>query len=293
MMADKSSHLFIFYDLEFCDGGYTSEIYQIGAKTHNSVFSSFILPTGSIDWGVTTYAGGVKIKADQNGKRQLYKNTDPIPSVCAEEGLKSFIEWIKGLRHNGKFKDVFLIAHGNTDMPALLNNLECVNLADELKSVVSYFVDSLQYFQSSFPDWEKHKISYMSEKLLGEEMNNEHDALADAWALYKIMERTKQDCDELFIQTLLKHAISVDEGYRISAMKVAKSMRKRKIKSHMSSNVKRFCAFPSDFVKNIDQNESVNAQSKTHPVSELIDGVLYLIVLIVWLIVFMESANLF
>ena len=65
MMADKSSHLLIFYDLEFCDGGYTSEIYQIGAKTHNSVFSSFILPTGSIDWGVTTYAGGIKIKADQ------------------------------------------------------------------------------------------------------------------------------------------------------------------------------------------------------------------------------------
>ena len=39
----------------------------------------------------------------------------------------------------------------------------------------------------------------------------------------------------------------------------------------MSSDVKRFCAFPSDFVKNIDENQSLNAPSKQHPVSELIE----------------------
>ena len=88
--------------MELCDGGLSSEIYQIGANTKNSEFSSFILPMGSIDWGVTKHCGGIKIKTDRYGNRKLFKLSTPIPSVPAIEGLKSFIEWIRVLKQNGK-----------------------------------------------------------------------------------------------------------------------------------------------------------------------------------------------
>ena len=62
MLPNEAKTLVVYYDLELCDGSITSEIYQIGAKTANSEFSTFILPTGNIDWGVTKYAGGIKIQ---------------------------------------------------------------------------------------------------------------------------------------------------------------------------------------------------------------------------------------
>ena len=117
------SHLLIYYDLELCDGSFTSEIYQIGGKTSNSEFSTFILPNGTIDWGVTKYAGGIKIITDDTGKRQIAKDSIIIKSVTADEGIRSFIEWMETLKKEGQFEKVVLIAHGNTDMPALLNNV--------------------------------------------------------------------------------------------------------------------------------------------------------------------------
>ena len=71
MLPNEAKTLVVYYDLELCDGSITSEIYQIGAKTVNSEFSTFILPTGNIDWGVTKYAGGIKIQKSTDGQRQL------------------------------------------------------------------------------------------------------------------------------------------------------------------------------------------------------------------------------
>ena len=39
------------------------------------------------------------------------------------------------------------MSHGNTDMPALLNNLAREELLDRLHSIVDGFTDSLHYFQ--------------------------------------------------------------------------------------------------------------------------------------------------
>ena len=40
-----------------------------------------------------------------------------------------------------------LVSHGNTDMPALLNNLGREDMVGRLAKVVTCFVDSLHYFQ--------------------------------------------------------------------------------------------------------------------------------------------------
>ena len=86
MALATKSHLLIYFDLELCDGSFTSEIYQIGGKTSNSEFSTFILPNGTIHWGVTKYAGGIKIITDDTGKRQLAKDSTVIKSVSEDKG---------------------------------------------------------------------------------------------------------------------------------------------------------------------------------------------------------------
>ena len=200
---------------------------------------------GSIDWGVTKRCGGMKIKTDRYGNRKLFKLSTPIPSVPAIEGLKAFIEWIKVLKQNGKYKDVVLVAHGSTDMPVLLHNVEQANLSNELKSVVSYFGDSLKYLQNYFPDFDKYNISYIYKKLFGQEVGNAHDALRDAKVLCRIMDKTKQGCDEKFIQNILKHAVSIEDGYKISAKQVTESLRKKKLKTSSNSNMKCALTLPS------------------------------------------------
>ena len=95
MKPSLENSLLVYYDLELCDGSISSEIYQIGAKTSKNEFSTFILPTGNIDWGVTKYAGGIKIKTSDDGQRQLIKASTAITSVNADNGIRTFIEWIE------------------------------------------------------------------------------------------------------------------------------------------------------------------------------------------------------
>ena len=41
MKLAKENSLLVYYDLELCDGSFTSEIYQIGAKTSSKDFSAY------------------------------------------------------------------------------------------------------------------------------------------------------------------------------------------------------------------------------------------------------------
>ena len=50
-------------------------------------------------------------------------------------------------REEGGHSGVVLVSHGNTDMPALLNNLGREGMVGRLAKVVTCFVDSLHYFQ--------------------------------------------------------------------------------------------------------------------------------------------------
>jgi hypothetical protein len=270
MTLATKSYLLIYFDLELCDGSFTSEIYQIGGKTSHSEFSTFILPNGTIDWGVTKYAGGIKIITDDTGKRELVKDSTIIKSVSEANGIRSFIEWMQRLKEEGQFEKVVLIAHGNTDMPALLNKIASANFTAQIKTVVDFFVNSLKYFESKFPDWEKYNISAMYIKLFNQEKTDVHNALEDAKALYEIMEEINKDDKDSFIKTVLKQSVCVEDGYTISARKVITSLRKRKIKPHMSTNVKRFCAFPDELLEKVEKDIEPKSVEK-HPISALIE----------------------
>ena len=268
MLPNEAKTLVVYYDLELCDGSITSEIYQIGAKTVNSEFSTFILPTGNIDWGVTKYAGGIKIQKSTDGQRQLMKSSTALNSVNADDGINSFIDWVKMNKTEGDYEKVFLIAHGSSDMPALFNNISRSGLAKEFMEVVTHFVDSLKYFESNFPDWKKYSISFLYEKMFNHTKTDVHDALEDAKALYDLMKESKKD-DNQFFADISKISVDIKEAYLQSARKVMKSMRKRKNKSHMSTNLKKFCAFPSEVLDKIKEEQS--EKIKQHPVNALLE----------------------
>ena len=134
-------------------------------------------------------------------------------------------------------------------MPVLLHNVEHANLSNELRSAVNYFGDSLKYLQNCFPDFDKYNISYIYKKLFSQEIGNAHDALGDAKVLCQIVDKTKQGCDEKFIQNILKHAVSIENGYKISAKQVTESLRKKKLKTPSNSNMKCTLTLPSETSK--------------------------------------------
>ena len=239
----SDSHLLIYYDLELTDGSFASEIYQIGGKTGNSNFSSFMLPKGSIDWGVTKYAGGITITKDRDGQRQLTKKCVTIDSVDTKEGLVRFIKWIKHSKKEGNFEKVILIAHGNLDMPALLNNLARDNLMGRFRCTVDYFADSLTYCQTKFKNWGKYNVPFLHKKVFNREKADVHDALEDATALHDIMEEINKETKETYIETLLQQSFSVEAGHKMAKTRIARSLNKKPMKKHrMTKNLIRFLA---------------------------------------------------
>ena len=103
------SYLLVFYDLEMCEGSFIGEIYQIGAKTASSKFSSYLLPKGSIDWGVTKHVNGMKVARDSSGKRQLVNKTTTFETIDSLDGFTRFLAWIKTEKKAGEYEKVILI----------------------------------------------------------------------------------------------------------------------------------------------------------------------------------------
>ena len=100
-----------------------------------------------------------------------------------------------------------------------------------------------------------------------------HDALEDAKALYDLMKASKKD-DNQFVADISKISVDIEEAYVESARKVMNSMRKRKTRNKsvyrdMSTNLKKFCAFPSEVLDKIDKEQS--EKIKKHPVNALLE----------------------
>jgi len=87
-----------------------------------------------------------------------------------------------------------------------------------------------------------------------------HDALEDAKALYDLMKECKKD-DNHFVAGISKISVDIEEAYLESARKVMKSMRKRKSKRHMRTNLKNFCAFPSEVLDKIEKEQCKKLRS--------------------------------
>ena len=242
---DGESYLLVFYDLELCEGSFASEIYQIGAKTSRSEFSSYFLPKGSIDWGVTKHVNGMKVARDLSGKRQLVNKTKTFETVDSHDGFKNFLAWIKAEKKDGKYEKVILIAHGDSDMPALLNNLGRDDLLHDFKSCVDYFADSLKYFQKNFPDWDKYRIVLIYERVFPKRKAfNAHDALADAKALGDVIEELgKQSNDDLVVK-ILDQSHDIKKCCEIAKQRLKKHLSKSASKknAYQNHNCLKFCS---------------------------------------------------
>ena len=249
--ACSSPYLLICYDLELCDGSMAGEIYQLGATTRNSKFSTNILPEGSIDERVTKHCGGISVLNKANGQRCLMRRGDILNSTTGKEGLNSFVEWIKTTKRLGEYDNVVLCAHGALDMPVLINNLAKVHLLDEFRSVVDRFVNTEEYFVNKFPEGRKLGISSMYKKLFDQKLKNAHDALEDATALYRLMVKTSQinrkengkNTDgEDFIHEILQKSVTVSVAEKIVVERIKRSIASMKAKGTRNKSCLHFLA---------------------------------------------------
>jgi len=231
------SYLFVFYDLEMCEGSFVGEIYQIGAKTSTSEFSSYLLPKGSIDWGVTKHVNGMKVARDSSGKRQLVNKTTTFDTVDSVDGFTRFLTWVKSEKKAGEYDKVILIAHGDGDMPALLNNLGRDDLITDCKSCVDYFADSHKYFQRNYQDWNKYNIGSIYKRIFPDrEAFAAHDALEDAKALCDIMSELGKEDREDQVNKILGQSVDTDKCCETAKRRIQKSLNKRASKKNAYNN---------------------------------------------------------
>jgi len=237
------SHLFIYYDLEMCQGSVAGEIYQIGAKTATSEFSRYILPKGSIEWGVTQNFGGIKVNRDAHGQRQLVNKKQTFKTVDSMKAFKKFITWVKKEKQRGEYEKVILIAHGESDMPVLLNNIGRDNLIHDLKQSVDYFADSLRFFQRNFKSWDKYKLTLIYKRIFpNREAFKAHDALEDSKALCDIIEELTKGNEEL-INDVIDHCFDVEKSCEIAKRKIKKTLKKNATKkSNGDPRCLKFCS---------------------------------------------------
>jgi len=241
---NNQSYLFIYYDLEMCQGSVAGEIFQIGAKTATSEFSRYILPKGLIEWGVTQHFGGIKVIRDAHGQRQLINNKKTFRTVDSVSAFTDFITWVKKEKKRGEYEKVILIAHGDSDMPVLLNNIGRDNLIHDLKHSVDYFVDSLRFFQRNFKSWDKYKLTSIYKRIFpNREAFLAHDALEDSKALCDIIENLIKGNEEL-INDVINHCFDVEKSSEIAKRKIKKTLQKSASKKNSNSDSRclKFCS---------------------------------------------------
>ena len=188
---------------------------------------------------MTKYVGGIKVVVDSSGKRQLVNKERTFQTVDSHDGFKQFLDWIKVEKSVGKYEKVILIAHGDCDMPVLLNNLARDHLLEDFKCCVDYFADSLRFFQANYKDWSKFKLVCIFKRIFPEkEAFKAHDALEDAKALCDIIrELGKGDRDDL-VRKILEQSSDVEESCVIAKKRILKTLSKSARKKNAYNNSK-------------------------------------------------------
>jgi len=241
----QGSSLLVSFDLELTDGSFASEIFQVGAKCKTSSFSKNILPEGKIDWGVTKYATNITVKQNGEGISRLFdvKTNEYVPSVGAKEGLNDFLNWLNEQKEEGCCKDVVLIAQGDTDMPALINNMARADLMSNLTETVDSFADSLKYFQNNFKNWNKFRIPIIYAKIFPERSGfKAHSAIDDATALHDILEELNKEKDEKeFVDKIKQQSQNTNICVQLAKNRINKTLAKSKNKPQIHG-VKKFLA---------------------------------------------------
>jgi len=218
--------LLVSYDLELCDGSFASEIFQLGAVCKQASIAKNILPEGNIDWGVTRYATNITVK-----NRHLFdvKTKEYLPSESAGDALKEFLNWLNAIKIEGDYSEIVLIAQGDMDMPALINNMARANLMTELLKVVDRFADSLKYFQANFKTWDKFSVSLVWARVFpNKPAFKAHSAIEDSQALFDILIELNIDKEDELETRIKEHSHSAQECILIAKKRIAKTLAKAK-----------------------------------------------------------------
>ena len=113
-------YTFVIFDTETTCTGKQAELCQLSAikESNLQIFSKYILPTIDISPG-STRVNKLSVKSI-NGKRQLYKENQPVETVSLGEALKEFLAFLAGSHQ--KESCTFLIGNNSStfDTPILL-----------------------------------------------------------------------------------------------------------------------------------------------------------------------------
>jgi len=230
-----TSHLLVCFDLKLTDHSWASEIYQIGARTVSSQYSTYILPHGRVNWDVTEEAG-VKIResAGGSGGKKLVTCEPGNPGAIEKErplqvqlpwyGYSSFLDWIRGQKEKGNYEKVLLVAHNNSAMPALLNKFATENLLPELQGLVDCFATYMPYLRKYHPELgEDLKVDALTPRLLPEMTVKPHDAKDSARRCFLILQKLGEPD---VVEKLLEREVPMDKAIELSQSILAKAMEK-------------------------------------------------------------------
>ena len=137
------TYTFVVFDTETTCNGKNAELCQLSAIDENStLFSKYILPTGSVTPGATQVN---KLSVQNiNGTRKLFKENQPVETASLSEALKEFVTFLDRVKCPAQ-KESFtvLIGHNSStfDTPILLRQ-SGETFYRKLRNMNVYFGDS-------------------------------------------------------------------------------------------------------------------------------------------------------
>jgi len=230
-------YLVVTFDVKLTDSCWASEIYQLGARSVSSQYSTYILPHGRLNWDVSDKVG-LKIREANNGvggKRLVTFDIEnptalekerPVQSQLPWYGYSSFLDWIEMQKEKGKYKKVMLLGCSNMAMPALLNKLATENLVQEASRIIDCFATITPYLRKYHPELgDNLKIDDLSGKLLPEAAIKQHDPLDTARRSFLILQNFSESN---IVERLLEKNTPMEKALEVSKGVIAKAVEKRK-----------------------------------------------------------------
>ena len=107
-------YTFVIFDTETNCTGKQAELCQLSAIKESSlqIFSKYILPTSNVSPGATR-VNKLSVK-NINGKRQLFKENQPVETVSLGEALQEFLAFLASSHQKESY--TFLIGHNSSTL---------------------------------------------------------------------------------------------------------------------------------------------------------------------------------
>lgn len=181
-VVQKTSRV-VFFDLETTGLDKTMcEIVQIAAMSGPKHFNVYIKPLNGIPPDASRINGLTVVQG------KLCKNGQVVETQDALVAWKGFLEFLKSLDH------VILMGHNAHwfDFPLLVRDIKRLGLLQELQSIVTGCVDTIQVFKAKLPHRVKRRLSFKQVDLAEEykiNTNAAHDALGDVRMLSQLCQK--------------------------------------------------------------------------------------------------------